>query len=335
MLLKRMLMTILTMTLLLSLIGYCYLFVFPMDELKLNNTVTKPTSEKVDNTLILPDGRTLGYAEYGDKQGKPIFYLHGGQESRLSSAFMDSTATKLGIWLIAPDRPGVGLSDYKEGRTFLDWPDDMKNLADHLKIDHFSIFGLSGGGPHVLACAVQIPKRLNNITLVSAAAPYNMKGSLKGMWLPVKVIHWLADAKNDKGLRKIIQNDVVQMINKPEKRLKQFQNYLPKPDKQLMIQYPAYGYDFISGSIESYRNGIDGVVQEWKLYVSDWGFNIRDIDQPVTLWFGANDNLSPKNRAHFYARELPNSTLRLLENEGHFSLIRNHLESILLELKGD
>ena len=25
----------------------------------------------------LPDRRTLGYAEYGDPQGKPLFYFHG------------------------------------------------------------------------------------------------------------------------------------------------------------------------------------------------------------------------------------------------------------------
>ncbi|MEA1946870.1 MAG: hypothetical protein U9N83_06150 [Thermodesulfobacteriota bacterium] len=30
-----------------------------------------------DNILKLPDGRRLGYAEYGDPKGKTIFEFHG------------------------------------------------------------------------------------------------------------------------------------------------------------------------------------------------------------------------------------------------------------------
>ena len=34
--------------------------------------------EKINQTLILPDGRTLGFAEYGDSNaGKPIFFSMG------------------------------------------------------------------------------------------------------------------------------------------------------------------------------------------------------------------------------------------------------------------
>jgi hypothetical protein len=28
-------------------------------------------------TFLLPDGRKLGYAEYGDHDGKPLLYFHG------------------------------------------------------------------------------------------------------------------------------------------------------------------------------------------------------------------------------------------------------------------
>jgi len=38
-------------------------------------------------------------------------------------------------------------------------------------------------------------------------------------------------------------------------------------------------------------------------------------------------------RGQFYNMNLPNSKLTLIDNEGHFSLIRNHLEEILTELK--
>lgn len=290
-------------------------------------------SMETEKTMILSDGRTLGYAEYGNPEGFPIFYFHGGQESRLSSRFMDSTAKELNVRLIAPDRPGIGLSTFQKNRQFLDWGSDVEQLADHLKIGQYSVFGLSGGAPHVLACLMRDSSRIKNASIISGATPYNYKGTLKGMWFPVKLIHWFANMKRDKQLRKFLQNDYESLVNHPDKRMKQFQKYLPKPDKKLMNESPEYGLEFIEGSLESYTQGIDGVVQEWKLYVSDWQMDFQKLNYPVSLWYGTEDKMAPKHRGTYYENQLPNATLKLIENEAHFSLIRNHLEPILKELK--
>ena len=286
-----------------------------------------------DKTITLIDGRILGYAEYGDSLGFPIFYFHGGQESRLSSKFMDSAALRLNIRLISPDRPGIGNSTFQANRRFLDWGNDISQLADTLGISKYSVFGLSGGAPHVLACILSDSLSIENASIISGATPYNYQGTLKGMWLPVKIIHWFASWKNDKQLRRFIQTDFDGLVNKPEKRLKQFQKYLPKPDKALMTNHPAYGWAFLEGSKESYRQGIEGVVQEWKLYVADWGIDLKSIQFPISLWYGTKDKMAPVYRGLYYDTELPNSTLKLIDNQGHFSLIRNHLDEILIELK--
>jgi pimeloyl-ACP methyl ester carboxylesterase len=338
--LKITLFIILTLIVIIPLTGYVYLFLMPVkpfkkltyDEWRSKN-ISNISEEKINNKITLSDGRYLGYAEYGDSLGLPIFYFHGGQESRLSSIFMHDMATQLGVRIISPDRPGIGLSSYQKGRTFLDWPKDIVELADSLKITKFSIFGLSGGAPHVLACTYKIPERIIAASIVSGAAPYNYEGSLKGMWPPVKFFHWLASRKNSNGLQKVIQKDFEDMVKAPKKRIEQFQNYLPEPDRKIMLEKPEYGWEFINGSIESYAQGIDGVVQEWKLYVSDWGFSIDKIEKPVCLWFGTEDKMAPKYRAFYYDEKLPNSTLHLIKNEGHFSLIRNHLEEVLIEMK--
>ena len=290
-------------------------------------------SINTEKRIILSDGRVLGYAEYGDSLGFPVFYFHGGQESRRSSIFMDSTAKKLKIRLISPDRPGVGISTYQVNRQFLDWGNDILELADSLGLIKYSVFGLSGGAPHVLACIISDSSRIENASIISGATPYDYRGTLKGMWVPVKLIHWFASWKKDKQLRKFIQNDFDELVSKPEKRIKQFQKYLPKPDKQLMTDHPDYAWEFINGSIESYRQGIDGVVQEWKLYVADWQMDLSKIYFPLALWYGENDKMAPYHRGNYYKNTLPNSTLKVISNEGHFSLIRNHLEEILMELK--
>lgn len=35
-------------------------------------------------TITLKDGRRLSYAQYGDPEGKPLFFFHGWPSSRLS-----------------------------------------------------------------------------------------------------------------------------------------------------------------------------------------------------------------------------------------------------------
>ena len=283
--------------------------------------------------ITLHNGRVLAFAEYGDREGHPVFYFHGGQESRLSSMFMDSVATRLNIRIISPDRPGIGNSSFQDNRKFLDWGTDIAELADSLGLSSYSVFGLSGGAPHVLACLITDSSSIVKASIVSGATPYDYKGTLKGMWFPVKLIHWFASQEKDRQLRKFIQKDFDGLVHQPEKRMKQFQKYLPDPDKKLMLHYPEYGWEFIEGSKESYKQGIDGVVQEWKLYVRDWGMDVKTINFPINLWYGLKDKMAPVHRGIYYEKELPDSSLKMVENQGHFSLLRNHLEEILIELK--
>ena len=283
-------------------------------------------------TVTLEDGRILGYAEYGDPKGFPVFYFHGGQESRLSSGFMDASAFKLNIRIIAPDRPGIGLSTFHPERTFLSWAEDVRSLADQLEIKKFSVFGLSGGSPHTLACAYAIPEYLEKVSIISGAAPYGYKGHLKGAWFPIKLIHWFAAADKEKNLRKFMEREALVLNEKPEKRIKQLQKFLPGPDKKALKQTPEWAHEFVRGSQESFRQGTDAAVQEWRLYVRDWGFNLKDIKIPVQLWYGDRDKMTPRYRGIYLKKQIANAKLRILENEGHFSLIRNHIEDILSDL---
>ena len=61
-------------------------------------------------TIRLPDGRALGFAEYGDPNGAPLFFFHGLWASRLTYHPDDQIARSLGVRLITVDRPGIGLS---------------------------------------------------------------------------------------------------------------------------------------------------------------------------------------------------------------------------------
>jgi pimeloyl-ACP methyl ester carboxylesterase len=82
-------------------------------------------------SVELPDGRTLGYGSFGDPDGAPLLLLDG-PGSRVVAHFAHGPAAEAGVHVIAPDRPGMGVSDPKPGRTILDWIEDAGALADHL-----------------------------------------------------------------------------------------------------------------------------------------------------------------------------------------------------------
>ena len=98
----------------------------------MNSQPTILMKTSIQQTLHLADGRILSYAEYGDPTGKPLFFFHGGNDSRLEAAILDETAQTLGVRILAPDRPGYGRSTFQPNRTFLDWPEDVAQLADAL-----------------------------------------------------------------------------------------------------------------------------------------------------------------------------------------------------------
>ena len=73
-------------------------------------------TDLLSQSMHLPDGRTLMYAEYGIPDGKPVFYFHGLSGSRLEPGLLDGNMLiEAGIHLIAPDRPGMGGSDFQPG----------------------------------------------------------------------------------------------------------------------------------------------------------------------------------------------------------------------------
>ncbi len=92
-----------------------------------------------NQAITLSDGRKLAYAEYGDPKGKPVLYFHGWPSSRLRANLTHKDAQTAGVRLLSLDRPGYGLSTYKDNRTLLDYADDIVEFADHLQLKNLQL----------------------------------------------------------------------------------------------------------------------------------------------------------------------------------------------------
>lgn len=85
----------------------------------------------------------------------------------------------------------------------------------------------------------------------------------------------------------------------------------------------------IDSTIEAFRNGIAGPSDEMKLLFKPWGFELEKIKYPIQIWHRSLDSQSPISHAKVYENTIPGAKLNLIENEGHHSLLRNNIKSIL------
>src|SRR4051812_4307298 len=85
-------------------------------------------------------------------------------------------ASEQGIRLLGYDRPGYGGSTRSASREVADCVDDVTALADALGLERFATWGLSGGGPHSLACAALCDERLVAAATLAGVGPWNAEG---------------------------------------------------------------------------------------------------------------------------------------------------------------
>ena len=286
--------------------------------------IDKPNNH--EDMIKLNNGRTIGLAEYGAIHGKPVFYFHGFPGSRIEIAHYDEAAKFMGLRIISLDRPGMGLSSFDTQRTILSWVDDVVTVADKLNINKFSVLGHSGGAPFVVACAYKIPDRINSAVIVSGMAPLEelttKKGSTVSQNLVANLIKFFPSITN------LMMHMTKKMIANPEKLNKQLVKQLPDVDK-VILQDNKIQKEIINSLQESFKNGTSGPAQEMRLLFNAWGFNLRKVETPLVIWHGNKDKQAPICHAMAYKELVQNSTLHILENQGHHSLIRNYSNKIL------
>jgi pimeloyl-ACP methyl ester carboxylesterase len=282
----------------------------------------------IDNNQIrLPDGRALGYAEYGDPQGKPVLFFTGAPSSRFLHPPTGPTEA-LGARLVVLERPGFGLSDFQPRRTLLNWPDDVAAASEALGIERFAVAGISAGAPYAAACAYKIPQRLTRVAIISGVGPMDTPGAIEEMprvrQLGTKV------ARNAPWLLTPILWLVSNPHRDPERFYERMLSGNSDADRTLLSR-PEMRALLLRNYLEATRAGMRGFARESIIVSGLWGFSPADITVPVYLWHGEDDANVSLSAARHLAATIPNCQARFLAGEGHW-LILSHWEEILSEL---
>jgi len=281
---------------------------------------------KIHQQIRLNDGRNLGFAEFGDLKGTPILYFHGWPGSRLSGQDLDAIANRYGARIISPDRPGMGLSDFKFGRQILDWPKDVTELADYLQLRQFAVVGTSGGAPYVAACALRIPERLTKAAIVGGLSPFNVPNVKKNLPLHLRRLSF-ASQKTPWLMRFFLNRWRSLALRNPERFLDWLVTSHSKVEMALPAR-PGVKENYIDCFLEANRFGTRGSTWEMGLLSRPWGFNLEEISMTIYLWHGEEDGAAPPAMGRYLANVISNCQAKFIPGEGHTSLFLNHAEEI-------
>ena len=320
-------------------------------------------------TVILPDNRTLGYAEYGSPNGTPLLYFHGFPSSRLEAYSIHSIASRLGIRVLSLDRPGFGLSSHDPHRRITDWPTDVQAFASQVGLSRFAILGVSGGGPYSLACAERLSRSKLSAVGVLAGAPvwdrgirtrgvpwyarltyllgnfwpsglrilsYGLVETLR--WImrtgPVErsIDGWLEAVTKAKAAKEKKENENDGHVELEKESLFATTSAEEGDKQQEVVRSIAQRRESLMDLIfEGFAQGTSGFVHETRLLTGNWGFKFEDVAyDKVQMWHGSKDTNAPVRSIRNMAESMPYCVLKEYDDD-HFSM-GNHLEEVLEEI---
>ncbi|MDX2775921.1 alpha/beta hydrolase [Streptomyces caniscabiei] len=296
--------------------------------------LSNPSSEE-DVLFRLRDGRTMAARVIGPEYGVPILTLHGSPGSRLGPHVGRTALIELGVRLIAPDRPGYGLSDPNEGRTIADTARDIGEVMDQLEVERFEVVGRSGGTPYALAVAALHGARISGVvsfaSLAPKEAPIDWTG---GMTDDNKRKHEAAIISYEEILADV-RRHAAEMENDPNHMIDTLWPDLKTSDKAALIaELPEEHIrrDIILAQKEGFRQGGVGWGEDTRALHADWGIDLQDVKPLVTLWHGAHDPFAAPMHSTWLSEHLPNASL-VIDPDGSHMTSYLHNYSALEQLR--
>jgi pimeloyl-ACP methyl ester carboxylesterase len=278
-------------------------------------------------TVQLGDNRTLAYAESGEPNGAPVIECHGNPGCRVP-VWDEDVATRLGVRLITVDRPGIGRSTPKPGRSVADWADDVAELCDAIGVERFSLLGYSVGGAYACGCAGRLGDRVASMALVGSIAPLDRPGAFAELGRPMQ---WQLARDIPAAGRAVITVQAL-LGRLPAWLLRPaLTARMPAADRAVFDDDPRILKRGALMMSEAVRQGPDGLVEDLRVSMRPWGVDLASITVTTTVWQGDQDRSIPVAWGELLARSIPGARLRLVRGDGHL-MIAAKLEPILDDL---
>ncbi|MFD9814557.1 alpha/beta fold hydrolase [Streptomyces sp. NPDC059080] len=269
-------------------------------------------------TARLPDGRLLGWAEWGPGDGRPVVLCPGAATSRWLGCGAD-VVDGLGVRLVSVDRPGLGASTPAPGRTLAGFAADLRALCAARGLGRPAVVGNSQGAPFALACAVAGVARA--LALVSAADEIATAGSL------------------DPGPREL----VALTARDPAAAEEFFASFTAGAMREMVLaaspacdravyEAPAFAAAYRRALDEGFAQGAaSGYARDTVLAMSRWPLDLGAITVPTDIWYGTEDTTHSPDHGTRLTTRIPGARRHLVPDAGG-ALLWTHAAEVLTTL---
>ena len=212
----------------------------------------------------------------------------------------------------------------------LDWPEDIRQLADALGLEKFAVAGHSGGGPYVCACAYSLPQRVTAGAIASGAGPADAPNVTRGMVFTNKLGITIGKYVPWGFWQILIYFFYHRRAEDPAADIDRHNGIRPKADDEQILQ-PEVRETCVKAEVEAFRPGLRGMGWDARLLTRPWGFPLEEIQVPVYIWHGTEDQDASLQMGKYVASQIPQSRMTICQGEGHL-LLFPHWEEILSQI---
>jgi pimeloyl-ACP methyl ester carboxylesterase len=272
---------------------------------------------KLEGNVAVSDDRQIGFAEFGDPQGRAVFWLHGTPGARRQIPVEARVCAEAqGIRLIGVDRPGIGSSTPYQYDAVADFAHDLRIIADVLGIDTMAVIGLSGGGPYTLGCAAMLGDRVLTAGVLGGVAPTigpdGIGGGVMALGSLVAPVILVVGLPLRWAAVTLIQ--LIRPIASPA--LEIYARISPEGDRR-MLGRPEFKAMFLDDLLNGSRKQMAAPFADVVVFARDWGFRLDEVKVPVHWWHGDRDHIVPYAHGQHVVSRLPDARLYTLPGESH------------------
>ncbi|HEV2035187.1 MAG TPA: alpha/beta hydrolase [Candidatus Dormibacteraeota bacterium] len=282
----------------------------------------------MERMIVTPDGRQLRVEEAGDPAGVPVLMHHGTPGAGHLYRPHVTDAINRGIRLIGYNRPGYGRSTPQPGRSVADCAADVRAIASELGIDRLGVWGISGGGPHALACAALLPDLVVAVGSLAAIAPYGAPGLdfFTGMGQE-NVDDVKLSLEDEPAARAKLGEDRERMLAlTAEDMVQAFPTLVSAVDAAALdLELGEY---LVACDQDGLGLGGDGWWDDGHAHLHPWGFDLESIRVPVQLWHGRHDRFVPFQHGEWLASKIPGVEAHLTDEDGHLTLLQRRVGEV-------
>ena len=228
-------------------------------------------------------------------------------------------AADRGLRLICYDRPGYGGSSPRPGRSVADCADDVRAICAELGIDRLVTWGISGGGPHALACAALLPDLVTAAASVGSMAPLNGDGLDYFAGMSQENVDEISLYLTDEAAVRALVDEAYEgrKSASSDDLARAMASVLPPVDAAVLTG------EFAEFMASAQQDGLSQGSQGWwddYCFINRWGFDVADISIPVLVMHGRQDMFVPFGHGEWLAARIPGAEARLLDDDGHLTV---------------